>query len=87
MNNMKQIQPSGTQNFHDTKKAFPAHAIYSKDGKPLLSWRVQILPFIEEQELYNKFHLDEPWDSDNNRPLIAQLPQALTNPNLPAGNW
>ena len=53
----------------------PARAIMSKDGKPLLSWRVQILPYIEEDVLYRKFHLDEPWDSENNKPLIAQMPK------------
>jgi hypothetical protein len=71
--------------YYDAKKALPAHATYSADGKPLLSWRVQILPYIEEQDLYNKFHLDEPWDSENNRALIARMPQVFANPNLPNG--
>jgi hypothetical protein len=63
----------------------PAHAIYSADGKPLLSWRVQILPYLEEQALYEKFHLNEPWDSEHNRALIPQMPAALQNPNLTLG--
>ena len=41
----------------------------------MLSWRVKILPFIEENELYEQFHLDEPWDSAHNKQLIAQMPQ------------
>src|SRR5262249_18283910 len=51
-------------------------AIYSKDGNtPLLSWRVAILPYLEESDLYRQFHLDEPWDSPHNKKLIAQMPK------------
>jgi RNA polymerase sigma factor (sigma-70 family) len=52
---------------------FPAAAI-RMDGEPLLSWRVALLPFLDQAELYNKFHLDEPWDSPNNKPLLDQMP-------------
>ena len=41
---------------------------------------MQILPYMDEQELYNKFHLDEPWDSEHNRALIAQMPSGLCEP-------
>ncbi len=34
--------------------------IRDENGKPLLSWRVRLLPFIDEAHLYMKFHLDEP---------------------------
>ncbi len=44
------------------------------DGKPLLSWRVAILPFVGETELYNSFKLDEPWDSEANARLVALMP-------------
>ena len=52
---------------------FPAAAI-RKDGKPLLSWRVALLPYLEQQALYEKFHLDEPWDSPNNKALLKEMP-------------
>jgi hypothetical protein len=52
----------------------PAAASYDKAGKPLLSWRVHILPYIEQQNLYQQFHLDEPWDSEHNKKLIAKMP-------------
>ena len=82
MNNMKQMIIA-LMNYHDTRGSYPAHAIYSADGKkPLLSWRVAILPFIEEQELYNQFHLDEPWDSEHNKALIEKMPAVFDNPNL-----
>src|SRR2546421_177216 len=49
--------------------------ILDKSGKPLLSWRVAILPFIEEDNLYKQFKLDEPWDSDHNKKLIERMPK------------
>ncbi len=42
-----------------------------------LSWRVQLLPFLEEQELYREFKLDEPWDSEHNRKLIERMPDVF----------
>jgi hypothetical protein len=82
-NKMKQIMLA-LHNFHDTRKAFPAHAIYSPDGQPLLSWRVQILPYLEDggAALYKEFKLDEPWDSEHNRALIARMPAVYANPNF-----
>ena len=66
---------------------FPHYAIFGENGVPLLSWRVAILPYLGEQELYNQFHLNEPWDSVNNRPLIAQMPKVYADPSgqAPAG--
>ncbi len=68
------------QNHHDVFKSFPAAYRSKKDGKPLLSWRVSILPFIEEQVLYKQFHLDEPWDSKHNLVLAQQMPDAYRSP-------
>lgn len=79
-NNLKQIGIA-MHNFHDVYKRFPA-STYDKDGKPLLSWRVHILPFVGAQNLYQQFHLDEPWDSEHNKPLVAQMPAAFRNPNF-----
>ncbi|MCC6418196.1 MAG: sigma-70 family RNA polymerase sigma factor [Gemmataceae bacterium] len=67
-NNLKQIGIA-LHNYHTVYGGFPEPAIYSKDGKPLLSWRVAILPFIEQKALYKQFKLDEPWDSPHNKPL------------------
>ena len=68
--------------YNDVKQSFPAAASYDANGKPLLSWRVLILPYIEQQELYNQFHLDEPWDSEHNRTLIAKMPADLRRSGL-----
>jgi len=72
-NNLRQIALA-MHNYHDTFGAFPPAAIYDKNGKALLSWRVMILPFIEQDALYKEFHLDEPWDSEHNKKLLEQLP-------------
>ncbi len=74
-NNLKQIGIS-FHAYHDVQGAMPTN-ILNKDGKPLLSWRVHILPFIEQEQLYKEFKLDEPWDSDNNKKLIAKMPKTF----------
>ena len=66
---------------HDMmKRSLPAQANLGPDGKPLLSWRVHILPYMEQSELYSQFHLDEPWDSEHNRQLISQMPEIYRDP-------
>jgi RNA polymerase sigma factor (sigma-70 family) len=67
--------------YHDKKRTFPTHAIYSADGKtPLLSWRVAILPYTDAAGLYEEFNLDEPWDSAPNKKLIAKMPAFFHSP-------
>jgi hypothetical protein len=72
---------------HGTYNAFPSHASYSKKGKPLLSWRVHILPFLELTNLWAEFKHDEPWDSPHNKQLIPKMPHMFKNPgaDLPEG--
>lgn len=67
-------------NYYDTYDEFPPAYTVDKDGQPLLSWRVLLLPFMEEEELYEKFQLDEPWSSEANRELISQMPEVYTSP-------
>lgn len=61
-------------NYHIVNDQYPPARGCDKKGKPLLSWRVHILPFLDEQELYEKFKLDEPWDSEHNKKLLAEIP-------------
>jgi hypothetical protein len=59
--------------FHDARGGIPDNVV-AKDGTPLLSWRVAILPYINEESLYTRFKLDEPWDSAHNKKLIDKMP-------------
>jgi prepilin-type processing-associated H-X9-DG protein len=81
-NNLKQIGIA-VHMYNDTYTRFPAAAIKDKDGKPLLSWRVAILPYIEQDNLYRMFKLDEPWDSPHNSKLIPMMPQIYLVPGDP----
>lgn len=78
-NNLKQIALA-MHNYESANGTFPAAAITDKDGKPLLSWRVSILPYIEQSTLYSQFKMNEPWDSENNKKLIAQMPRIYALP-------
>jgi hypothetical protein len=78
-NNLKQIGLA-LHNYHDVNNGLPPASIVDKKGKPMLSWRVMILPFIEQDNLYRQFKLDEPWDSDHNKKLIDRIPPVYMLP-------
>jgi len=77
-NNLKQLMLA-LHNYHDVHGRFPTDS-RDKDGKPLLSWRVLILPYIEQDSLYKEFRLNEAWDSGHNKKLVAQMPKTLRSP-------
>jgi hypothetical protein len=83
VNSLKQIGLA-MHNYHDSYAHFPTAAGRDKAGKPLLSWRVHLLPYLEQDALYREFKLDEPWDSDHNKKLIARMPKVYQgrNPKL-----
>jgi|688.fasta_scaffold10443_4 hypothetical protein len=68
-------------------RRIPARVVKDKSDRPLLSWRVLLLPYIGEEELYSQFHLDEPWDSEHNKKLLQRMPSVYGNPqaDLPQG--
>jgi hypothetical protein len=80
-NNLKQIMLS-LLNYESAYSSIPGRIVKSKDGKPLLSWRVLMLPFLEETELYNEFRMDEPWDSEHNLRLLDRMPAVYANPRV-----
>jgi Protein of unknown function (DUF1559) len=82
-NNLKQIALA-MHNFESTHQTFPPAAVVDKKGKKLLSWRVQILPYIEQDQLYKQFKLDEPWDSEHNAKLIDKMPKLYADPRFEA---
>ena len=67
--------------YEERHKHLPGNAIRDEAGKPLLSWRVAILPYIEQEVLYERFKLDEPWDSRHNIALLKEMPQIYAMPN------
>ena len=66
------------EGYREKHGTYPPGAIHDKDGRPVLSWRVALLPHLGEDALYKEFHLDEPWDSLHNKKLIKSLPKCLT---------
>jgi RNA polymerase sigma factor (sigma-70 family) len=78
-NNLRQIGIA-LQNYASAYGQLPAPAIYDKNGKPLLSWRVALLPFIDQDNLYKQFKLDEPWNSEHNKPLSDHLIKVYAPP-------
>jgi hypothetical protein len=73
-NDLKQIGLA-MHNYHDSYSHFPASNGSGEKGRPVgLSWRVQILPYIDQAPLYTQFKLDEPWDSPHNKQFITKMP-------------
>jgi hypothetical protein len=83
-NNLRQLGIA-LHNYHDTNGTFPAFGSFDKQNKPLLSWRVHVLPYLgdDEVKLYKEFKLDEPWDSEHNKKLIAKMPKVFATPAAP----
>jgi hypothetical protein len=82
-NNLKQLVLA-MHNYHDVNGRLPGYANADKDGKPLLSWRVHLLPYLEQDALYKEFKLDEPWDSEHNKKLIPRMPVFYNSTKDPA---
>ena len=81
-NNLKQIALA-MHNYHGANGHLPGAAIRDNNGKPLLSWRVALLPFLEQDALYNRFKLDEPWNSEHNLKLLKEMPRVYRLGNMP----
>ncbi|WP_164100567.1 DUF1559 family PulG-like putative transporter [Candidatus Laterigemmans baculatus] len=84
--NLKQILLA-LHNYHNAFEQLPQPASRNAEGQPLLSWRVAILPFVGEAQLYQEFHLNEPWNSEHNAALIPRMPAIFKHPGqtLPPG--
>ena len=79
MNNLKQLTLA-FHNYHDTHKRFPPATIMGPDGKTPHSWRVAVLPFVDQANLYDQYRLTEPWDSPHNKKLLERIPAVFRNP-------
>jgi hypothetical protein len=71
------------EKYHADKGSYPPAMLTDKDGRPTMSWRVALLPYINDEgkNLYNQFRLDEPWDSLHNKRLMKKMPPAFRSPN------
>lgn len=84
-NNLRQLMLA-VHNYHDVYNRFPETAITGPDGQTKHSWRVALLPFLEQRDLYEQYKLDEPWDSPNNRQVLARMPDVFRHPAAPSGS-
>ena len=80
-NNLKQFGLA-MHNLHDTYGRFPDDDGIDNENNGNLSWRVWMLPYLEQAALYQQFHLDEPWDSDHNKTLIEKMPAIFESPGV-----
>ena len=78
-NNLKQIAIA-LQLYHDEYGSLPPAYVADASGKPIHSWRVLLLPFLEQEPLYKQYRFDEPWDGPNNRKLHDRYSGIYTCP-------
>jgi prepilin-type processing-associated H-X9-DG protein len=78
-NNLKQIALAMC-NYQQSYGCFPPAFIPDKNGKPMHSWRVLILPYLEAEDLYRQYRFDEPWDGPHNRLLADKMPKVYCCP-------
>jgi prepilin-type processing-associated H-X9-DG protein len=81
-NNLKQLALA-MHNYHDAYQTFPPAYIADEDGKPMHSWRVLLLPYLEQQGLYERYEFDEPWDSPANLALAQTVLDVYRCPSDP----
>jgi hypothetical protein len=61
-------------NYCDVQGHFPPAYVADENGRPLLSWRVLVLPYLDQKALFDQFDLTEPWDGPTNSRLLSQMP-------------
>jgi hypothetical protein len=79
MGNLKQLSLA-ILNYDADHGRFPPANITNAQGRPLLSWRVAVLPYLDQLDIYRAFKLDEPWDSEHNKKLLTRMPSVLKPP-------
>src|SRR5262245_44041648 len=81
-NHLKQIGLA-LQNYHDVYQSLPPAYIADRKGRPMHSWRVLILPFIEQKALYDRYNFNEPWNGPNNSKLHNEIVHVFSCPSRP----
>lgn len=67
--------------YHDDYGAFPPAVVADEAGRPIHSWRVLLLPYLDRKALYDRYRFDEPWDGPNNIQLLKEMPTIFACPN------
>lgn len=70
----------GLHNWHSAHGTLPPAVVRGADGKPMHSWRVLILPFIERMDIYKEYDFSQPWDSEKNLKLLDKMPAVYRDP-------
>src|SRR5262249_25281385 len=86
-NNLRQLAIA-IHNYHDDHGHLPPPYVADASGKPMHSWRVLILPYLERNDLYKAYDFNEPWNGPNNSQLAPQAPREFrcpSDPQLPPG--
>lgn len=79
-NNLKQIGLA-LQNYHQTWGSLPPAYTMDTEGNRLHSWRTLLLPYLEQNELYEKIDLSKPWnDPVNIAATQGQIPPVFSCP-------
>ncbi|MCL6503895.1 MAG: DUF1559 domain-containing protein [Pirellulales bacterium] len=87
--NLKQIGLA-MHNYHDVHGHFPPAVLIGPDGKTPHSWRIALLPYLGQDALHQQYRFDEPWDSQANLKVLAQMPEvfrAVDDPTSTATNY
>lgn len=79
LNNLRQIAIA-MHMYADKEKHFPPAILIGPDGKTPYSWRVALLPYLEQESLYRQYHFDQPWDLPDNRKVLEQMPDWYRHP-------
>ena len=84
VSNRSRLLSLAMHNFADSRAYFPYRGFFDENGYPFLSWRVEILPYLGFNNLYNQFRRDEPWDSVHNLALLDQMPDIFQDADDPS---
>jgi prepilin-type processing-associated H-X9-DG protein len=81
-NNMKRIGLA-LHNYHEMYNTFPPAYIPDSDGKPMHSWRVLLLPFLNQAPMHAEYDFDKPWDHPDNLAVTRFTPPVFRCPSAP----
>jgi hypothetical protein len=84
MNNFKQIMLA-MHNYHDVNKHFPPAVVVDPASGAERSWRIELLPYLDQSALYERYRKDQPWDSEVNKAVLEMMPRVFRHPTKAEG--